>query len=186
MACVICGVEASRELCAACEGDSELLRAWTRARSTRDARASIAAYNQASRRALGLVRAYRAESHTSGRRERECLDAVRDHRAEIRRLRLQLRGVAARIPGPGLQKARTASPASIDVSAVIEEIGNDVRLRRFGTIHGTRGWEASAPMFGEERYHAEGATPLDALVALRDLLVEERGREEREAAASKR
>lgn len=186
MRCVICGVEADRELCAACEADAELLRLWTRARESHDTHASIDAYYEASRRALRLVRAYRAEPTSSGRRERECLDAVRQHRDAIRRLRLQLRGLAARIPRPGLQKARPASPAHVDVSALVEEIGNDVRLRRFGTIHGTRGWEASAPMFGEERYRAEGTTPLDALIKLRDLLADERRREELEAVGSKR
>jgi hypothetical protein len=190
---MICGIEASRELCAACEADEELVSVWSRARESHDARESIDAYYEASRRALRLVRAYRAEPTTSGRRERECLEAVRQHRTAIGRLRArakekdaELRALASRIPRPGLQKARPASPAQIDVSAVVEEIGNDVRLHRFGTIHGTRGWEASAPMFGDERYRAEGPTPLAALVALRDLLADERRREELEAVGSKR
>jgi hypothetical protein len=188
--CVICNADAERELCASCEADADLERAWRRARETRDARASIAAYFEASRRALRLVRAYRAESGRGVRRERECLDAVRRHRGAIARLRQQVRGVAARIPGPGLQKARPSIPAGADVSAIIEDIGNDVRLRRYGTVHGRRGWEASAPMIGDQRWRAEGATPVDALVALRELVVEERRREESgepgEAVGSKR
>lgn len=182
MSCVICNAEAERELCASCEADAELERAWRRARETRDARASIAAYFEASRRALRLVRAYRAESGGGGRRERECLEAVRRHRAAIARMRRQIRGTFGKIPGPGLQKARTSIPVA-DVSALIEDIGNDVRLRRFGTVHGRRGWEASAPMIGDQRWRAEGATPVDALVALRDIVVEERRREENEEAS---
>jgi len=159
-------VDAGDALCEECVADDELQARWRAQGERRRARESIAGYYEASRKALALARIYRDEQGTSGRRDRECLDAVARYRDRIRKLRLEMRGVVAR--GPGLSKAR--SPAQENLEAVIEEIGDDVRLRRARTMFGASTWEASAPLTMDRRFKATGATPGEALVALRDAI----------------
>ncbi len=71
--------------------------------------AAIAAHYAAARHAVRLVRRYRAEPGTSGRRERESLEAVSRHRDAIRRLRLQTRKTGEQLALPGLVKTRPAA-----------------------------------------------------------------------------
>jgi hypothetical protein len=176
--CQLCEapVDADDALCEECLADEEMQDRWRRQSDRRRARESIAGYYEASRRAITLARIYRAEPETTGRRERECLDAVARYRNEIRKLRLELSGVGERVGGPGLQKTRRTIAA--DLGAVIEEIGDDVRLRRAQTMFGATTWEASAPMAMERRYRAHGATPAEALIALRDAIAEDDARED--------
>ncbi len=177
--CQLCEapVDASDALCEECVADEEMQDRWREQSARRRVRESIAGYYEASRRALALVRAYRAESGTSGRRERECLDAITRYRGEIRTRRLDL--VGARAGGPGLQKARRTITA--DVGAIIEEIGDDVRLRRTRTMFGATTWEASAPIANDRRWRAEGRTPAEALAALRDVIAADEARDDDDA-----
>jgi hypothetical protein len=162
-------VDAGDALCEECVADDELQERWRAQGERRRARESIAGYYEASRRAIALVRIYREEKGSSGRRERECFDAVARYRDQIRKLRLEMRGVRAR--GPGLSKAKPQQEA--DLGAIIEEIGDDVRLKRARTMFGASTWEASTPLSVDRRVKAIGATPGEALVALRDALSEE-------------
>ncbi len=77
-----------------------------RIESTQHARAAIAAHYAAARHALRLAREYRAETGSSGRRERECVEAVRRHRGAIRWLRLEERRAGEQLALPGLVKTR--------------------------------------------------------------------------------
>jgi len=78
------------------------------------ARSSIVAYYAAARQALALVRVYRSEAGTSGRREREVMREVARYRAAIRDQRaawsaaVQLSRVGA-AQVPGLSKTMPAS-----------------------------------------------------------------------------
>jgi hypothetical protein len=77
----------------------------------RRARASVDAHYAAARQALRLARIYRREPATTGRRERECFEAVQRHRDAIRALRLRLRPQAEQLALPGLVKARPTPAA---------------------------------------------------------------------------
>jgi len=68
-------------------------------------RERIAGHYLAARRALRLARVYGAEPGTTGRRERECVQAAQRHRSAIHALRLSLRPVE-QLPLPGLAKTR--------------------------------------------------------------------------------
>ncbi len=179
--CQLCEapVDASDALCEDCVADEEMQVRWREQSARRRSRESIAGYYEACRRAVALARTYRAEPGTSGRRERECLDAVGRYRGEIRGLRLDLAG--ARLGGPGLQKARR--PITADVGAIIEEIGDDVRLRRTRTMFGATSWEASAPMSNDRRWRADGSTPAEALAALRDVIAADEARDDEDEGA---
>jgi hypothetical protein len=78
--------------------------------------AAVAAYYVAARQALRLARAYREELGTSGRRERECLEAVGRHRDAIRRTRLALRRNGEQLALPGLVKTRPAAQEAVRVA----------------------------------------------------------------------
>ena len=78
--------------------------------------AAIAAHYAAAKRAVRLVRSYRRELGTSGRREREALEAVSRHRDAIRRLRLQMRRSGEQLALPGLVKTRPAIAAPIRIA----------------------------------------------------------------------
>ena len=80
------------------------------------ATAAIAAHYAAAKRAVRLVRSYRRELGTSGRREREALEAVSRHRDAIRRLRLQMRRSGEQLALPGLVKTRPAIAAPIRIA----------------------------------------------------------------------
>lgn len=176
-------IDAADALCEECLADEELQERWREQGDRRRARESIAGYYEACRRAIVLARVYRDEPGTSGRRERECLDAVERYRGEIRRLRAELRGAREQRVGPGLQKARR--PAAPDLNAIIEEIGDDVRLRCARTMFGATTWEASAPLSNDRRWRASGATPAEALVALRDAIAVDETHDDARAASGR-
>jgi hypothetical protein len=182
--CQLCDAptDAGDALCEECVSDDELQERWRAQSDRRHTRESIAGYYEACRRAIALARTYRAEPQSSGRRERECVETIARYRGEIRKLRLEMRGVPR--VGPGLSSARRARQAE-ELGAVIEEIGDDVRLRRARSMFGATTWEASAPMAMDRRYRAHGATPAEALVALRDAIRED-ARDEDEARAATR
>jgi hypothetical protein len=77
-----------------------------RTEETQHTHAAIAAHYAAAHRAIRLVRTYRGESSSSGRRERESLEAVSRHRDAVRRLRLQMRRSGEQLALPGLVKTR--------------------------------------------------------------------------------
>ena len=80
------------------------------------ATAAIAAHYAAAKRAVRLVRSYRRELGTSGRREREALEAVSRHRDAVRRLRLQMRRSGEQLALPGLVKTRPAIATPIRIA----------------------------------------------------------------------
>jgi hypothetical protein len=69
---------------------------------------AIAGHYAAARHAIRLARAYEREPGTSGRRERECIQAVKRHRDAVRWLRIQSRRSGEQLALPGLVKARPA------------------------------------------------------------------------------
>jgi hypothetical protein len=77
----------------------------------RRTRSAVAARYAAARQALRLARVYQREPSTSGRRERECFEAVQRHRDAIRALRLRLRPVE-QLALPGLAKTRPEAAAA--------------------------------------------------------------------------
>jgi hypothetical protein len=89
----------------ALEADDDDAQA-ARVSDLRSARSAIAAHYAAARQALRLARAYRRDPASSGRRERECLDAVRRHRDAIHAARMHLRAPAEQLVLPGLAKTR--------------------------------------------------------------------------------
>jgi len=94
--CALCGTlcEGPSGVCDACGGDEEAAR---RVRT----RESVRAYYAAARHTLKLVRLYRSEPGTTGRREREALLEVKRYRGAIKTLREGLWGAG----GPGVRKA---------------------------------------------------------------------------------
>jgi len=80
--------------------------------------AAIAAHYAAAKHAVRLVRVYRREPGTSGRRERESLEAVSRHRDAIRRLRLQLRRSGEQLALPGLAKTRPGIATPMKIAGV--------------------------------------------------------------------
>lgn len=74
--------------------------------------AEIRAYFAAARQALRLVRAYRGEPGSSGRREREALSEVRRYRDAVRELRERARH-GPDSSRPGLRKAGSADEANV-------------------------------------------------------------------------
>jgi hypothetical protein len=82
----------------------------------REGLASVRRHYAAARHALRLARAYRSEPGTSGRRERECIEAALRHRETIRATRLRLRPPAQQLLLPGLAKTRV--PREADVGGV--------------------------------------------------------------------
>ena len=84
-----------------------------RAGEIQRARDAILGHYAAARDAVRLWRAYRRESVTTGRRERECLEAIQRHRASIRALRLRARPSAEQLVLPGLAKTRPAGVVDI-------------------------------------------------------------------------
>ena len=81
-----------------------------RADEVRRVRSAIDAHYIAARQALRLARAYRREAGTTGRRERECFEAVQRHRDAIRAQRMKLRPEAEQLSLPGLAKTRPSAP----------------------------------------------------------------------------
>jgi hypothetical protein len=79
----------------------------------REALASVRGHYTAARHALRLARAYRSEPGTSGRRERECVEAALRHREAIRAIRLRLRPPAQQLLLPGLAKTRAPREAGV-------------------------------------------------------------------------
>ena len=77
------------------------------------AHAAIEAHYAAARHAVRLARDYRHDPASSGRRERECVEAVQRHRASIRWLRLQLRRAGEQLALPGLVKTRPAREVKV-------------------------------------------------------------------------
>jgi len=69
---------------------------------------SIGACYVAAKRALGLVRAYRREPGSTGRRERECLEEVGRLRSTIAALRVASPAKGAE--GPSIRKADAHDP----------------------------------------------------------------------------
>ena len=69
-------------------------------------RAAIGGHYAAARRALRLARAYRLEPQSSGRRERECIEAAQRHREAVRALRLRMQPPAEQLLLPGLAKTK--------------------------------------------------------------------------------
>ena len=85
-----------------------------RADGVRQRLVSVAGHYAAARRALRLARTYRTEAGSSGRRERECIEAALRHREAIRALRLAMRPAAEQLALPGLAKTRPeAAPVRI-------------------------------------------------------------------------
>ena len=74
---------------------------------------SVAASYEAARKAIVLVRAYRRELGTTGRRERECLEEVARLRRSIAALRA--RSQAGEIPG--LRKVDASEPPAAATQA---------------------------------------------------------------------
>jgi hypothetical protein len=79
----------------------------------REGLASVRGHYAAARHALRLARAYRSEPGTSGRRERECVEAALRHREAIRAIRLRLRPPAQQLLLPGLAKTRAPREAGV-------------------------------------------------------------------------
>jgi hypothetical protein len=79
----------------------------------REGLASVRRHYAAARHALRLARAYRSEPGTSGRRERECIEAALRHREAIRATRLRLRPPAQQLLLPGLAKTRAPREAAV-------------------------------------------------------------------------
>jgi hypothetical protein len=79
--------------------------------------ASVRRHYAAARHALRLARAYRSEPGTSGRRERECIEAALRHREAIRATRLRLRPPAQQLLLPGLAKTRAPREAAVGALA---------------------------------------------------------------------
>jgi hypothetical protein len=71
--------------------------------------ATIRGHYAAARQALRLARAYRSEPRSTGRRERECIEAALRHREAIRAVRLRMRPPAQQLLLPGLAKTRAPS-----------------------------------------------------------------------------
>jgi hypothetical protein len=99
------------EFCAECEPDAETRTLELRAAARIERRRAIEAYFAAARQTLKLVRIYRDEPGTTGRREREALDEVRRFRAAIGDLRAADRR-ARDAPLPGVKKTMSGEPAS--------------------------------------------------------------------------
>ncbi len=96
------------------EVDDDLPEIDARADELKSDATSIFGHYAAARRALRLARAYRGEPGTSGRRERECVQAALRHREAIRAIRLHMRPPAEQLQLPGLAKTRPAAqPARI-------------------------------------------------------------------------
>ncbi len=89
-------IDADEGLCEACAIEEEAGRA----------HAAIRAYFAAARQALRLVRVYRGEPGSSGRREREALAEVRRYRDAVRELREGTRG-APNSSRPGIRKVES-------------------------------------------------------------------------------
>src|SRR5260370_1436642 len=99
------------EVCEECELDAETLALRLRAVARQERRRAIEAYYAAARQTLKLVRVYRGEPGTSGRREREALDEVQKFRCAIAALRAQ-DARAGESPSPGVKKAPLSVPPS--------------------------------------------------------------------------